>query len=86
MVGDGEGDAVGGMYWGQRGPWLCSDMLKGNAIEMGHCGSDMWGSIFNVYVDAFTVQDRLKTILLLQAQDFVLLAPYVHRDFEAPSE
>ncbi|VVT17629.1 hypothetical protein ERY430_80052 [Erythrobacter sp. EC-HK427] len=85
MVGDGRGDdALGGMYWRQVGPWLCSDMLKGDAVTVSGCGGDVWGSMFSVLTDPFTVEGKLSTILLVESFDFIIGPLEMSREFEPP--
>ncbi len=71
MIGDNADQSQGGMYWRLIGPWLCSDMLRGDAVDMGNCGDGLGSSVFNVFTDPVTVEDRIKTILLLENRNLV---------------
>ena len=73
MIGDSSlaQDAYGGMYWRDLGPWLCNDMLKGDAIEVGSCDDALSHGVFNVFVNIDSATEKLRTILLLENRNLI---------------
>mgnify|MGYP003708661885 FL=1 len=73
MIGDKDDDHLGGMYWREMGPWQCSDMLKGGAVNLNNgCSSDVLETnVFNVFVDTDFPAKLIKTILMLQNRNLI---------------
>lgn len=78
MIGDSPKarEAYGGMYWRELGPWQCSDMLKGDAIELGHCEDGLLDSVFNVFVNIEASSETIQTILLLENRNLIAQLGY----------
>ena len=75
MIGDSPlaEDVFGGMYWRDIGPWTCSDMLKGDAIEEpASCGDALRESVFNVFVNIDGTGEKVQTILLLENHNLIV--------------
>ena len=74
MIGDSPlaEDVSGGMYWRGIGPWRCSDMLKGDAIQLDTCGGGSHESVFNVFVNIDGASDSVHTILLLENRNLIV--------------
>lgn len=72
MIGDAKEVIAGGMYWRHLGPWLCSDMIKGGAVELGICADGLMNPVFNVLVDADWENEQIKTILLLENRNLIV--------------
>lgn len=74
MIGDSAEYAPGGMYWRILGPWICSDMLKGRAVDFSDTCNGGTGpqTILNVYVRLDESGDRVAQILLLESNHLVL--------------
>lgn len=52
MIGDTQDNAVGGFYWASMGPWLCSDMVKGEVpqLTIDNCQGGLMDPVLNVFV------------------------------------
>lgn len=70
LVGDQDDINAGGMYWRQMGPWLCSDLLKGGAVELGVCDDGLSSSVFNVL--AHVEGDLIKSLIILENRNLTV--------------